>query len=486
MYDNDPIKSIQFRCENDTLEAFLNDGIHDFAKSIACYKTLCSQRISQEYSISTTDCYSFPQTKVNGRSDHPEVEYIELVINELADSDDWKVLKGKVFTAEELWTIREAWERNQFAIGISRLACLEDWVPIAKRVGSTFIFRRLDAEHFFRTAIVGDRSHVIWKITQDKDDKQCLISCPASFLESSTQRKGENIRLLITRLIDFGANPIFSDKCSYLQVHLSDTDIKVVFSLFSDLEMWTHINPNSTFSQYVQFFASEAEKRGFQTTPYFNEAGSALAAIDVFYDVFDDSPTSLRTLIEQAVTKVHIIHEQTELRLVNGPAWKDIHLTQEKPFRDGILKRLLEEMFDTCRLSHGNREFGKDFIISLNTKIGTLYGAVQAKAGDIDSGSGGKLDQVLNQLDDAFAIPFKDEETGEIRFISFFIIAASGKIREDAKEKLYWKVLKMGKIGAIRVWDRETIDHLIRKYFLKNGPAYDLDEWSLKLKIEMK
>lgn len=478
MRDGDQIESIQFKCDDEYLYNLLQIERHDSDKSITRYRTLCSQRLAQEYGLVPEDCRPSIHTQINGRSDHVDVEYVELIITELAESDVWKVPKG-----EELWTIREAWEKKQFTVGIARWACTEGRMSVIKQVESIAVLNRSELERFFGTSIEGDIAHTIWEIQNITNSLLHLKSLPATLLDVPLSRRAVNYKLLLTHPTEFGAQPLFSDKCSYIQVSSTATETQITVSLFADTGMWKHPSKDYTFSRYVQAFSYEAKKLGCPTELYIHPETNTPSAVDITCSFPETESFTLRHLVAQTITMLHKIYDQTELRLAGGPTWKDIHITQEKPFRDDILNPLFDRMFDVCRPNHGNREFGKDFILALKTKVGILYGAVQAKAGDIDSSAGGKLDQVLNQLDDAFSIPFKDEETGENRFISFFIIATSGKIREDAKEKLWWKILRMGRLGTVRAWDRETLDRLIKECFLEGKSSFEQDDWNLKLKI---
>ena len=179
-----------------------------------------------------------------------------------------------------------------------------------------------------------------------------------------------------------------------------------------------------------------------------------------------------------------------------GPEWKDKYFIHEKPFCDELLEKLLQEMgFQEIENKHGNWEFGKDFKFTETTFFGLQrHYALQAKAGNISGAvnpqakvkSDGKkikvtpLEEIFAQLEDAFAVPYRYKETSEPRFISAFIIAISGELTENAKEKMWWKLQKAGRLGMVYVWDRRKIEQLIRNHWPKDKHTTSGQDWSLE------
>jgi hypothetical protein len=91
------------------------------------------------------------------------------------------------------------------------------------------------------------------------------------------------------------------------------------------------------------------------------------------------------------------------------------------------------------------------------------YG-LQAKAGDIKGGVNAPIDELLGQISDAFAMPYYEIGSKELRYISKFIIAISGSFTENARDKIVEKMPK-GVVGSVYFLDRERITELVERYW---------------------
>ncbi len=157
--------------------------------------------------------------------------------------------------------------------------------------------------------------------------------------------------------------------------------------------------------------------------------------------------------------------KQTE-RILSGAAWRKEYETDEKLFCTEIIFPLLRKMdFIDVRFNHGIREYGKDFTFSELTKFGNLrHFAIQAKAGNLRGNVNAEIDEIIGQLNDAFAMPYYEVSANETRNISIFIIAISGHFTENAKDKIIQKIPQHFK-GCIYLIDRDKILELIEKYW---------------------
>lgn len=188
--------------------------------------------------------------------------------------------------------------------------------------------------------------------------------------------------------------------------------------------------------------------------------------------------------------------KEAEIILNGGPEWKDEYLVDEDLFCKEILLKLLNQMkFRDIESKHGMWEFGKDFTFSETTVFGIdRHYAIQAKAGNISGAvnppahtktTDGKkvkvtsLEGILVQLDDAFSVPYRYKDTSEQRFISTFVIAITGELTENAKEKMSWKLQRAGRLGMVYLLDRNKIEQLIRTYWLRDGTSPDPQQWWL-------
>lgn len=119
---------------------------------------------------------------------------------------------------------------------------------------------------------------------------------------------------------------------------------------------------------------------------------------------------------------------------LKGIDWDEKYEKNEKLFCDVFLTQFLKSYpFKSVRYTHGNKEFGKDYILEFENifKNKEFYG-VQAKAGDITGGASGLVQTIVSQINMAFEIPYKT--LNEEIYISKLIIATSGRITENAKE----------------------------------------------------
>ncbi|GIV76694.1 MAG: hypothetical protein KatS3mg050_1088 [Litorilinea sp.] len=197
------------------------------------------------------------------------------------------------------------------------------------------------------------------------------------------------------------------------------------------------------------------------------------------------SSLSLRDILERHAGKLNVIVDAAHLTIAGGPKWKEEYTTNEQLFCEEMLTKLLQRMgFKDIQYRHGSREFGKDFTFTEVTSIGPRYYALQAKAGNISGSVQGDMDIILGQMEDAFTIPYRyPPGTGEHRFISAFIIAISGKFTNNAEEKIRWKLLKMGRMGVVYLWDRQKILEMIHRLWLSENNSRDVNAWEVRMEF---
>ena len=169
--------------------------------------------------------------------------------------------------------------------------------------------------------------------------------------------------------------------------------------------------------------------------------------------------------IRVAASDLKLLLHSAEVAL-SGLPWSDEFATKEDPFCRKLLQPLLRRMgFLFVRYTHGKREYGKDFTFSELTPFGHYrhYG-LQAKAGDVSGGVNAAIDELLGQIEDAFAMPYYELGSKDPRYISTFVIAISGRFTENAREKIVEKMPK-GVIGSVYFLDRETITELVERHW---------------------
>lgn len=178
----------------------------------------------------------------------------------------------------------------------------------------------------------------------------------------------------------------------------------------------------------------------------------------------------LQSSILGAASDLKSLLHSAEVAL-SGLPWRDEFSTDEDAFCRELLYPLLRRMgFLFVRYTHGKKEFGKDFTFSDVTPFGNHrhYG-LQAKAGNISGGVNAPIDELLGQLEDAFAMPYFEIGSKEQRYISTFVIAISGTFTENAREKIVEKMPK-GSIGSVYFLDRERITELVERFWKTTTP----------------
>ena len=169
--------------------------------------------------------------------------------------------------------------------------------------------------------------------------------------------------------------------------------------------------------------------------------------------------------LSEGADRLKYLIREAEIAL-GGIVWKENYATNERAFCEEVLAPLLRRMrFTSIRYTQGDREYGKDFTFSEVTPFGAMrhYG-LQAKAGDITGEVKSAIDQIVGQADDAFKMPYYDLSSAEPRYISTFVVAASGRFTANAREKIIYKIPR-GLHGSMLFLDRETIFELVERYW---------------------
>jgi hypothetical protein len=133
----------------------------------------------------------------------------------------------------------------------------------------------------------------------------------------------------------------------------------------------------------------------------------------------------------------------------------------EQSFRTNFVKPLLNKLgFFSVTDYHGRREFGKDFVFSELNRFGVKrdYGA-QVKH-EKTLGLGKAADDLLTQINQAFANPFTLPDSPRELYISAFYIFNSGKITDEAKDDLSQRIRKTNYGENVHFFDGERLDSL--------------------------
>jgi hypothetical protein len=137
----------------------------------------------------------------------------------------------------------------------------------------------------------------------------------------------------------------------------------------------------------------------------------------------------------------------------------------EAEFRENFVRPLLNRLgFHGVAEQHGTQEFGKDFVFSELHRLGGLrHYAAQVKHEERIN-QGRTVDELLSQVRQAFARPFKRADSPRECHVSAVYVFNSGEITANAKDQL------LSELGLERYGDNV---HLL------DGERLDsLNEWS--------
>lgn len=154
-----------------------------------------------------------------------------------------------------------------------------------------------------------------------------------------------------------------------------------------------------------------------------------------------EQKVKLSNLFDMLFEKLKQTIQMIELEL-SGFKWKGEYETNELLFCNEVLTPLFRKMqLNDLEFIHGISENGKDYVFSETKKFGTAhYSAIQVKAGSLDGKVNGKLKEILEQIDDAFKVPFEQMNHHEKKYIDTFYVVSSGKITEAARLKIRSKI----------------------------------------------
>lgn len=178
--------------------------------------------------------------------------------------------------------------------------------------------------------------------------------------------------------------------------------------------------------------------------------------------LFPDMP------IDQAYQRYQEVVQEIEghtERILEGEEISSEILNYEAKFTIEVLLPLFRNMgFTDVKYNHGKREYGKDVTFSEIDKFGARrdYG-VQVKAGDLSGEAGSRIDEIIAQIGDAFAMHYINTTSREKRYISDFIIAISGRFTDNAKDKIVEKINRRN----IYFFDIDKIQELLALHMKK-------------------
>ncbi len=115
--------------------------------------------------------------------------------------------------------------------------------------------------------------------------------------------------------------------------------------------------------------------------------------------------------------------------------------------------------FEQVIFNHGNKEFGKDFILVTKNLFGIKeYYGVQAKAGSLSGTATSNITEITNQINMGFNVPYK-MVSGEDVYITKMIVAISGHYTDNAQAIIQTSVDKYKFANIIFLSKKELENH---------------------------
>ena len=472
MEDKD-IKEIIYEFDPDAILGDLSDSEYDADETKKRYEELCRAELRNKYPDTLIDIRESYKTQntVKGGIDPSEISLIEELcikvwINqdylvrhpeEIADTNTYYPLVHDDFT---------------LAVGLLRWSCKNQLIDGANRNGFVWTTTQASFYKFRRTFIKGNTESSAWLIKTVGDTISSIIGIDyAQFFKlgiAEALQEGEKI-LIAADLMDMPT--LFLSTNCYGLLSRNDKTYQLTIAIFDDVDEWRHPS-GFTFSKFINTFyettrASREENCRIEKVLELESKTHARYSLELRYQIADIPGNSLENSIAKVAEQLSRNLENVEIRLRKGLPW-DVKYEQgakaEKDFREEYLTKLLQLLdYEVVRLEHGPFEFGKDIIFAETTKFGVRrYFALQAKKGDLSGDAKNDMDIIMNQIEDAFSVPFQESQTLEFKYISGVIIAISGNFTNNAKEKVWARLLRQGRVGMVYFWDREIVQDLMR------------------------
>jgi len=469
------VSHIMYEFDPDGVLGDIDTREYDIQSSTIRFVELCDAALRREYPstpITITQAFG-TRYVIDGSAEHPGVSRVEEVCLKVWIDQDYLVRRSMSDAPEstnQATTIRKTSDEFNVAVGILRWGCKNKLILTANRDGLIWMFSRASFHDFQRTFFKGNLYAISWKIKLLGDRVSSItgIEHPEYLKQDISEIVQDDTVILMDPSVCAMPRP-FDTGNSYILLSSRDGQRKITITLFDDVEQWQHPSGYG-FQKFRDTLYSRAKSKGYQIHEVIegDSKHKETRSIEIDYPINAEAQESINTYLEKSVHNLQQLVEDTEIKLANGLPWDVKYEQNEAVFRDEYLMKLLDLLeFEVVKRKHGQFEFGKDIIFAETTKFGIRrYYALQAKKGDLSGDSKSDMDTILTQLEDAFAVPFRESQTGEHKFVSVFVIAISGEFTYHAQEKIWARLLRQGRIGMVYLWDKSVVQDLMRMCLL--------------------
>ena len=461
----------------DLLGTWDRPGRYDIEECVRKYTALCWKALKREYPVADIEVASdvgasgalsssmnTEVLRLAARGEEPaertdpfEIDRVESICDSIHEGYEWEVPRKWL-------AAREAHERFGVPIPTICWACDEDLIDEAELVEGRWEFPQ-DAfrELMEDTTLASCRD--ILGIHLASEGRRAFQCYPATTLGTSALEILSIVDDLLILASGLGI-PSLDDADSYLLIARRDTRVQLVYKHFV---AGTRPPLPWTYDSYGKGMVSQARHYPqIDAGLYESERGEDRIAEGMWFtfDVETLVGTALADLVDGAADTLRLIDQDARLKLSGGPDWVPAYEEDEALFCEEVLHPLLRKMgFLSVRYTHGTRECGKDFVFSEQTQFGDMrHHGLQAKAGNVRGGVNSEIDEILGQVEDAFAMPFYDVSTQEDKFISTLVIAISGRFTASAEAKVKRKMRSILR-GSVYFWDKEKIIGLVHDHW---------------------
>lgn len=438
--DKDLVRFVQYVFRATDLSLNLSDlSRYHIHESVQNYISLCEEELQQTYpqavivvldndsTASTMETYVETLDNFEETPDPDEIEVVEEICRRLFEQrlGDWAVLKKFV-------SIKLAKDHIKIPLSVIRWVCANGLSEGASKSSGLW-------------ELLSDNVSKISELVEFVNSQECLddlsvqapavIACDLGDMKDiSVIAIPEYTKFLVISVSGF-SKVLFKPDTSLILLYRVGHQVEVEVEHFVDGVGWS--DSQWRYPIYAEALASQAQRKDIDSEMQSVERNGKQDIDGISFRLSKNvsQEMTIGNLVAGILLTLTEVVGDAELSLVGGPVWDDnndddeIYQKDERRFCEEVLTKLLEKMgFSVVRYIHGGDEYGRDFIFEEKTPFfRSRYYGLQAKAGNISGRAKSKIDLILSQIEDAFAMPYAKEPGRPNICIDTMIIAISGE-----------------------------------------------------------
>ncbi len=460
------VQHILFSFDNQRLFGSYEIGRLDVEACASKFARLCRNALQDEYPDADIEViYDYdPETNellmtadsimINGDRYSEEVGNVMAIIDLVRNRSEW--------TVQQDWLkITDASLRSGIPVTLIHWMCEHGVVSDAVQSSGVWELTPRALNELFST--IGMRAQItnILEVKFNTNGIHQMTFHPSSMLD--TNLADCQYEMYVVQPTEALTSTFTPDNSRFVITH--DENVLIVhIEHFFEEGAWHH--PVWIYEIYVAEVLNQARRQGIKSVTKESSVGNKtrISTISLSFSHSYADYLSIRSVIDSDKQILLKLIQDVELALSGGPVWKVEYESNERLFCLEVLEPLLNKMgFIDVNYRGGRKEYGKDFTFAELTVFGEYrYYGLQAKDGDMSGRVNSAVDEIIGQLEDAFAMPYQERDSRDLRYISHFIVAISGDYTENALEKIREKVKLKGRSGSVYFWHRTKIQELIQ------------------------